>query len=157
MVSKRDKAVDRIRKLLRLAENAGSVSEAKTAAAQAAALMAKHGIESVEEEREDSVTDNRDLVVDVSKGKRVAGWKWMLAWFVGEIATCKPYRLHRMMGTKIVGTVIAFIGRRSDAEMASYVLQYLLTELAAIHKKNRPPIGQGIQQDIPGQEPPVVD
>ncbi|MCH9637820.1 MAG: DUF2786 domain-containing protein [Gammaproteobacteria bacterium] len=157
MVSKRDKAVDRIRKLLRLAENAGSVSEAKTAAAQAAALMAKHGIESVEEEREDSVTDNRDLVVDVSKGKRVAGWKWMLAWFVGEIATCKPYRLHRMMGTKIVGTVIAFIGRRSDAEMASYVLQYLLTELAAIHKKNRPPIGQRIQQYIPGQEPPVVD
>ncbi len=157
-MSNRAKSIDRIRKLLSRAAGAGSEHEANTSAAMAARIMAKHGIESVEVEGDpDPVGDNLDLFVEVSTGRRTVTWKWNLAWTVGQSGRCKPYYLNRIVGKEVMATMVGFIGRRSDAQMCCYVMQYLTVELKSIHTRRRPKIGDRIQQYVPGREPLVID
>lgn len=157
-VVKHEKIVDRIRKLLALSESSNE-HEAANAAAQAARLMAKHGIESVEtaDPDLDPVGDNSDLFVEIGRGKRMIPWKWNLATVVAEAGQCKPYALHRKAGDQILGLMIAFIGRRSDAETCCYLYLYLINELRRFHAHRRPSIGSKLQQYVPGKPSPVVD
>lgn len=153
----RAKSIDRIRKLLARAARGGTEHEANTSAAMAARIMAKHGIESVEVEGDpDPVGDNQDLFVEVSTGRRTVSWKWNLAWTVSKSARCKPYYLNRIVGEEIMATMVGFIGRRSDAQMCCYVMQYLMVELKSIHTRKRPKIGARIQQYVPGSREPIV-
>ena len=157
-MSSRDKAIDKIRKLLARAARGGTEHEANTSAAMAAKIMAKYGIESVEVEGDpDPVGDNLDLFVEVSTGRRTISWKWNLAWTVGQSARCKPYYLNRIVGEEIMATMVGWIGRRSDAQMCCYVLQYLVAELKSIQIRRRPKIGSRIQQYIPGSNPILID
>ena len=156
-MTSREKSIDRIRKLLARAARGGSEHEANTSAAMAAKIMAKHGIESVEVEGDpDPVGDNQDLFVEVSTGKRTVTWKWNLAWTVGQSARCKPYYLSRIVGDEVMATMVGFIGRRSDAQMCCYVMQYLMAELKSIHTRRRPKIGSRVQQYVPGSREPLV-
>lgn len=152
------KIADRIRKLLSLSKSS-NVHEAANAAARAACLMAKHGLDTVEEVEavSDPVGDNAELYVEIGRGKHMVMWKWNLAWVVGESAQCKPYALKRSYGETIHAIMIAFIGRRSDAEICCVLYEYLLEELRGVHDTRRPHLGKRIQQYIPGQRAPEVD
>jgi len=154
----REKTIDRIRKVLALTRSS-EVNEAANAAAQAAKLMAEHGLtEDDLAEEEDPFGDNRDMHVQVGTSKRLTSWKWNLAWVVGYSARCKPFVLDLLEGDVFVAKVIAFIGRRSDAELCVYLFSYLLVEIKRLHDERRPPIGKRIQRYVPGQpEMPVVD
>ncbi len=154
----RSKIVDRVRKLLALSTSSNP-NESAVAAAQAARLMARYQIESVEEveAESDPVNENRDLNVEIGKAKRPITWKWNLAWVVGASAQCKPYMLNRIVGDEIVALTVAFIGRRSDAEVCAYLFRYLLTELKTLHHARRPVLGSPIQQYIPGAATPLID
>lgn len=159
MMVARDKAIDKIRKLLMLARSANE-HEAANAAAQAARLMAQHGIDSVSEMEPDvdPVGDNRDLHVEIGSGRRPVGWKWRLAWCVADNARCKPCLLDRTLddGT-YMGKSVCFLGRRSDAELCSFLFSYMLRELKRLHDIRRPRPGDRVQRYVPGQAPPVVD
>lgn len=154
-MSKRDKALDRIRKVLARARRGGSAEEAATAAAIAAKIMAEHGITETEADAEpDVVGPNDDVYVVVSHTKSRGGWwKWLLAWCVGESGRCKPYYLHSYIGQEITATMIAYIGRRSDAQMCCYLLEYLMRELKEVHDERKPRVGKRIQSYIPGKPP----
>lgn len=138
----RTKILDRVRKLMALSRRA-SEHEAANAAARAARLMAKYGISSVEAEQEidDPISDNRDLYVVISKGARYPAWKWNLCWHIAEATRCKPLPLHCKDGDHVLESMVAFIGRRSDAEVCCYLAQYFMTELQQIHRTKRPEIG----------------
>lgn len=152
-----EKIVDRIRKLLALTEN-NNEHEAANAAAQAARLMAQHGIDSVEDtEDPDPVGDNADICVEIGRSQRLVTWKWQLAWVVAEAGQCKPYALHRKLRDQVLGLLIAFIGRRSDAETCCLLYDHLLGEIRRFHDIKRPPLGSRIQQYVPGRAPPEVD
>lgn len=153
----REKIVDRVRKLLALSKSSNT-NEAANAAAAAAGLMARYQIESVEEEPEpDPIGDNRDLNVEIGKGKRPITWKWNLSWVVASSSQCKPYMLHRLVDDEIVALSVAFIGRRSDAEACAYVFRYLMEQLQDLHRSRRPKAGTRVQQYVPGTPPPIVD
>jgi hypothetical protein len=155
MNDRRKKAIDRIRKLLSLA-NSSNVHESANAAAQAAKLMAQHQIDTAEIEGDkDPVGDNRDSAVEISKGKRPPSWKWHLAWVVAQ-DMCKPYLLHRKIRDQIHGTMVGFVGRRSDADLCAYLYRYLIRELKRLHRERRPPLGRR-QQYVPGAPPPIID
>ena len=152
------KILDKIRNLISLS-NSSNEHEAANAAAHAARLMAKHGIDSIEHVNaaHDPVSDNHDLYVEIGRGKHLVTWKWNLAWVVAISAQCKPYKLHRQYGDQIIATLIAFIGRRSDSEICCVLYEYLIDELRRFHGIRQPPIGKLIQQYVPGRAAPAVD
>lgn len=154
----REKIIDRVRKVLAYATS-DNPHEAANAAAAAARLMAKHGIESVEsaEIEADPVSDNIDVYVEIGTSRRPVAWKWNVAWVVGTTAQCMPYMLHRKTGETIHALMVAFIGRRSDAELCAYLYDHLLKELKRLHDLMRPPTGRKIQQYIPGTPATTVD
>lgn len=158
-MASREKAIDRIRKLLALAERAaGNEHEAANAAAEVARLMARHGIDSVDVEGDpDPVGDNQDLHVQVCTARRLPTWKWNLAWVVAGGARCKPYALDHTLGDHYVGKSVAFLGRRTDAELCTQLFRYLLVECKRLHDERRPTLGSSVMRYIPGQPPPIVD
>lgn len=157
MTDPRKRAIDRVRKLLSLSRSQNE-HEAATAAETAARIMAQHGIDSDEiEAAEDPIGDNQDLYVEIGKTKGPGSWKWNLAWHVAEAGGCKPYVLQRKIGHETVGLMLAFIGRRSDAQLCVYLLGYLIVELKRFHKRRLPSVGQRIQQYVPGADTRVVD
>lgn len=134
----RKKAIDRIRKLL---ENRGRTpEESATRAAMAVRLMAKHGIESIEqvEAESDPIGLNEDYAVEISGGDRYPRWKWQLAWAVAVPMLCKIMLLNRKVEDKVIAKLVTFVGRRSDAQGCAYIFRYLVDELVRIHDEERP-------------------
>lgn len=152
----RERAIDKIRVLLELSKS-DNTSEAANAAAKAAKIMAKHGLDESEIVEDDPVSENFELGVEVGRSKKVPVWIWNVAWAVAESSHSRPCTAYRLSDKKISATLVCFIGRRSDAELASYLFAFLISELRRLHSERVPPIGKRIQQYIPGTPPPVVD
>jgi hypothetical protein len=98
------KTIDRIQKLLRLAESS-NVHEAATAAARAQELMTRHRIDLAAIRTDDAVIeDHRDRPLVASS--RVPRWRVMLASAVAETNGCRVYvrRTHAASELVIVGT-----------------------------------------------------
>lgn len=118
-----DKILDRIRKLLRLAANAGSEHEAAIAADRARLMMAEHEIHEaqisleVQAPRVPEQIDQEHAVTDTTK--RVA-WHMVLISAVARDFGCRPYWSS--------GKVCLF-GRLSAVQSASYTSQYLMREV----------------------------
>lgn len=122
--------IDRIKKLLRLAEHAGSEQEAALAAERAAQLMAQHEIH--EAQLSDSDVEVRDPMVEchevTTTRKRVA-WHTSLATAVAESYGAHAYT---------VGGRIAFFGRLSAVQAAGYTTLYLIREIEEMCDKDAP-------------------
>lgn len=117
------KAIDRVRKLLKLAENAGSEEEAALAAARAAELMAEHKLSQAElslasgdDKSREAITEGK---VGNAKRKRIA-WQSTIANAVAKSYGCKQFWR---------GADITIYGRESSVQATTYTSQYLFNEV----------------------------
>jgi hypothetical protein len=122
--------LDRIRKLLRLAQNAGSEAEAALAAQRAAELMAQHEVHEaqIRLDEPDHAPEPIETAHEVTKraGKRVA-WHWRVAKAVAKSYGTQPYWSN--------GAIVLF-GRLSAVQAATYTTQYLLREIQELCDKH---------------------
>lgn len=133
-----DKVVDKIKKLLRLAESA-DVNEAAAAAGQAQRLMEQHNIDqamialeeddgspSVEEEPIKEFDDEEALHV----WSRLATWKLQLGWAVASANGCRTFQSYWWDNTKGRSMrTIGIVGRPSDVATVRYLYAYLMSEI----------------------------
>lgn len=124
-----DKILDRVRKLLRLADNAGSEAEAATAAARAAALMAEHAITEAQaalDAGDDAAPEpiQYEALLDPdadrrTSAKRVA-WRCTLAHAVAYSVGVRSYYSN--------GHVVG-LGRETAVQTWRYTTSYLAAEV----------------------------
>lgn len=134
------KIVDRIAKLLNLAEGKGTTpAEAATAAAQANRLMLKHNISaaavegaSLDEETAEAI--ERGVLWE---GGRVVSWRMTLAGGLARLNCCRIliHSASRYHGTK---AKLAIIGRPSNAAVVAYLFAYLGKEIDRLAKAADP-------------------
>ena len=124
--------IDRIQKLLRLAQNAGSEHEAALAAQRAAELMAQHEIH----EAEISLDAQAPRVVEpIDKRFQVTATRKKVAWhmrIINGVARTYGARAYWTRGA------IQLFGRLSAVQAASYTSQYLMREIESITDAEAP-------------------
>lgn len=106
----REMAIDKIRKILALAENNPSEHEAISAALMAQKLMAKYNIQ--ETEIQEEVTDNNIESLQVVVSGKVQKWRLYLAQVVAKNFRCKVY---------LRGQDVVFFGYKKDADICKEV------------------------------------
>lgn len=126
-------AIEKVRKLLALA-NSANEHEAAAAAGRAADIMERHRLDAAmvaeaearETDREDAeaFSMNRDTSADRTHA-RTPTWYWTLAWGVAEANRCKPHHVHVARGR----CAVTFAGKPSDAAAARYMLDALAREV----------------------------
>jgi len=123
---------DKIRKLLALADGAGTEAEATNAAARAAALMAQYQIQECDVDA--LVQDAQDplTVVETGAADRIMGWRKLLAQGVADGCGC--YALTYTRRNK--GSSLVFSGRVSAVETALYMFAALSSEIERLAKRN---------------------
>lgn len=106
--------IDKIKKLLALAENNTNESEAQNAALKAQKLIAKHNINvlELEEDYEEETIDENTLWV--GEGKK---WKYVLASIISKNFRCKEFWYGRK--------TVAFYGYKTDTEAAKEVFKFV--------------------------------
>jgi hypothetical protein len=121
------KVIDRVLKLLRLAESS-NVHEAAVAAARAQALMERHRIDAAVLEAgegpnaRDPVRDEPDAPLE--SGTRLPRWRLMLATTLAELGGCRAYLRHQGDGRRLV-----LVGTRDDAAAVRTLHVHLVAEL----------------------------
>lgn len=136
-----EKILDKVRKLLALAESA-DIHEAAAAAARAQTIIDKHKVdiallqeEEQEEEREDEAV-HRCLDFPLFDCSQMPTWKWLLAWRLCEVNDCRPWTNTTYEGGEWARTVFV-IGRDSDAQTIQYMHRYLVTEIDRLSKDHK--------------------
>lgn len=125
-------AIEKVRKLLALA-NSANENEAAAAAGRAADIMERHRLDAAmvaeaeqrDVEREEAFSMNEDQPAERAHA-RMPAWYWALAWAIAEANRCKPrQRVAVAQGGK---RAVTFAGRPSDAAAARYMLDALANE-----------------------------
>lgn len=115
---KREKLVEKIKKMMALAENNPSEEEALAAALQAHKLMAKYNIH----EDEVSLEEIKDEIVSIytqqKHGCHLKAWRKQLGYVVAKAFRCKSY---------VHGQDVVFRGYKDDAQLALEVYLMLYT------------------------------
>jgi hypothetical protein len=125
----RDKLLDRIRRLLRLAESS-NVHEAASAAARAQELMSRHRIEAAAlDTNPTDVRDHRDDPLEASK--RLRPWKTHLADAIARANGCRIY-LH----TKGNMRAVVIVGRTEDAALVRVLFAELVKRVESMTRKH---------------------
>ena len=112
-----DKIIDKINKLLALANNNPNESEAMSAALKAQELMARYNIEV---EQLDQKPENREIVKEIyaaSDKHEMKKWKFGLAAVIAENFRCKMYVINKQD--------VVFYGFQEDAKIALSVFSFL--------------------------------
>ncbi len=123
----REKVLDRVRRLLRLAESP-NVHEAALAAARAQELMVRHRIEAatLDGGRDGSgIVDLRDEPLEASK--RLRPWKTRLGDVVARANGCRVYLLDRGGIRSLV-----LVGRAEDAALVRALYESLVTRVECL-------------------------
>jgi hypothetical protein len=123
----REKLLDRIKRLLRLAESP-NVHEATVAAARAQELMARHRIEAAALDAgadDDGIVDMRDAPLEASK--RLRPWKTQLGSVVARTNGCRVYVLESAGMRQMV-----LVGRVEDAELVRALYTELVTRVECL-------------------------
>ena len=124
-------AIDKVRKLLALA-NSANENEAAAAAGRASDIMERHRLDAAmvaeaeqrDVEHEEAFSMNEDQPAERAHA-RMPAWYWALAWAIAEANRCKPrQRVAVSQGKRAV----TFAGRPSDAAAARYMLDALANE-----------------------------
>lgn len=122
------RVVDRIRKLLALAERGGTEHEAANAAARAAALIAKHGLtddDIAEAGGDDGIADGHRVVHRRNGSTSVPVWIQALALETGRLCGCFVWRYWRRSAAASWVEIRA-VGRDQDLNTFSALLPALL-------------------------------
>ena len=124
--------IERIAKLLRLAEGEGATpNEAAVAAAKAAELMERHRIDRATVEADDDVGDVRAWEDEpVHEARSLEGWVAALAKGIADTQGCDVV-VRSWAGLPTLGPRIhiVLVGREGDVAVARYLLVYLHREL----------------------------
>lgn len=127
------KIIERIQKLLRLAQNAGSEAEAALAAQRAADMMAQHEIH--EAELALANAEQPREAEPIEKCFQVTSTKKRVAWHMRITnAVAKTYGA---MAYWTGGKVVLF-GRLSTVQAVSYTAQYLMREVEKLTDREAP-------------------
>lgn len=138
-----DKVIDKIKKLLRLAESA-DVNEAANAAAQAQRLMEQHRIDqamiSVDEDAEDASVDDEDIKEfsdqPLAASGRLAQWKSSLGVAIASINGCRCVLSKEWSdGHRKFRTTLCLVGHPSDVVTVRYLFSYLVGEIERLCKE----------------------
>ncbi len=125
-----EKILDRVRKLLQLAQS-DNVNEAANAAAQAQALMSKHAIETASLEtpaiKDEQIAEHEIQATEKTKKE---AWKSSLSVALCEVNNLKYYNYRSRGGFKYM-----CIGRDSDVQIVRYMFAYLTSEIERLCKK----------------------
>lgn len=120
MASDRKKIIERIRKLLTLAENKGATQAEATAAALAAQrLMAQNDVEEWEVHAEDA-----DPIEGIESKHSPRRWRWHLAEVIAPAFRCR-YHQQRSWGCGKYLYKMCFYGYKTDAMAAALTFDYL--------------------------------
>lgn len=106
---KREKMVEKIKKMMALAENNPSEEESLSAALQAHKLMAKYNIHESEVTLEEVKEDIVSIFSEQKHGCHLMAWRKQLGAIVAKSFRCKCY---------ISGQDVVFRGYRDDAQLA---------------------------------------
>ncbi len=125
------KILDRIKKLITLANAKGNTNECANAFAQAQRLLMKHKLTMADL---DSFTDEADEPIEESDmelyGKRIIGWKRYLANEVAKLNACRTFTRSGY------GNAQHFIvGRASDVEVVNYIVTSVVSQIEYFCKK----------------------
>lgn len=115
---KREKMVEKIKKMMALAENNPSEEEALSAALQAHKLMVKYNIHEDEVSLEEVKEDIVSIFSEQKYGCHLMAWRKQLGAVVARAFRCKCY---------ISGQDVVFRGYRDDAQLALDVYLMLYT------------------------------
>ncbi len=125
--------IARIRKLLKLAGNAGSEAEAALAAERAAELMRAHEIHeaqvSIDEPNMPRTPEPIEQKYQATDTKKKVAWHMRIA-----VAVCKSYGARAYWH----GGRVMMFGRLSAVQAASYTCQYLFREVERITDSEAP-------------------
>jgi hypothetical protein len=138
-----DKVVDKIRKLLRLAESA-DVNEAAAAAGAAQRLMEEHRIDqamiSLDDDESDGTPDEEDIRSwadePLESSGRLPGWKSQLAVAIAGVNGCQVFlgRAYKGDDYDHPQTTLCLVGRPSDVASVRYLFAYLTKEIDRLCK-----------------------
>lgn len=136
-----DKVIDKIKKLLRLAESA-DVNEAATAAGQAQRLMEQYRIDqailSVDEDAPDGAVDEENIKEfsdePLAASGRLAQWKSSLGVAIASINGCRCVLSKEWSGRKF-RTTLCLVGHPSDVATVRYLFAYLVSEIERLCKE----------------------
>jgi len=132
--------LERIKKLLRLAQNAGSEHEAANAARRASQLMAQHEIHaaSINLDSPDEVRAVEEIAQchEVTYTKKRVAWHIRIASAVASSYGAEMYTMGGYDEERENG--IRFFGRLSAVQAASYTTQYLIRKVEEITDKHAP-------------------
>jgi len=145
----RSALIDRIQKLLNLADGArnNSVAEAATAAALAQKLMLEHQL-SLAEVQIDPEGPTADPVIEIvgeQTDKRTPSWLAGLLFAVGRANGCRVIRFRHQHKLTVIGP-------RSATETTVYLYQYLGREIERLCQRDKPktlrgPLGSTVPVD----------
>lgn len=142
-MSERVGIVDKVRKLLRLADSP-NVHEAATAATQAQRIMDEHRIEeavlalvSAQEQAraDDVITDHSDKPLDTMG--RFVGWKTDLADAIARANGCRAFFRRHGDGEYKGKVSIIVVGRESDRQAVEYLFAYLVREIGRLCRRSQ--------------------
>ena len=129
----KDKALDKLRKLLELSKSSNE-HEAALAAARAADIMLQFQISEAELDSTDATVDEMgDVVADAMTSK--VAWKGALGYSVASGCGCRMYwsYIHDTNRGRSVRTIQIF-GGTTDVQTARYLYSYLAKELTRLAK-----------------------
>ena len=114
---KREAMIEKVKKLLSLAENNPSQEEAISAALMAHKLMAKYNIHEDDVTLEEIKEDIESVFTDQKRNSSLHSWRKQLGLVVGKAFRCKTY---------LSGKDIVFRGYKGDAKLAhdTYLMLY---------------------------------
>lgn len=115
MTNERDRVLDKIKKLLSMADDKGSPKEAMIAANRARKLMDKHQIEKGE-----IIDDTFIEQGDGYQSKRYPSWRRYLNNAVAKLNDCRS-----IINSSREGKLFTFQGFKSDVVLSCYMIDYL--------------------------------
>ena len=141
MEQSQDRLIDRIKKLLALANNNPSAEEAASAAAMAMRLMRKYNLESADLQAHELRKEGTIIRAVVENGPnykvRVASWFNVLVTGVAQSLGCETTISYNPSRT---GMAMYLHGARQDVEVANWLINYLhvqIDKLADAHWKDK--------------------
>lgn len=134
---KDQKIIDRVRKLLAMAEDSSSPHEAAIAATRASKLMQQHNLDSAAVRVKQGI--NRD---DMSQREAGLGYGRIPAWYsqllipVAELHDCHVRYVRRNgTGPNAIETAAEFLGVDSDPEVCTYVFDFLCQQMDFLSRR----------------------
>lgn len=128
------KIIEKIQKLMALANKGTNVNESAAAMAQAQTLLMKHRLSMAEVELADKAFKNPENITEGTRplyeGQRIVHWKSTLAYYVANLNSCKMFYHH---GFKSVRYML--VGRASDMEIVHYFYESITGHIERLCKE----------------------